>query len=246
MIELLWADSNKGIKHEVLVEANISLLIKTTETKALQYNGLNYYSHQWVAIEKVHILCVCQNIPFYPRTLREERGSSDGHFLLLFSSLFPHLQLFVPTRPKKAQVLFLPGRKKLKFCSYPAEKSSSFVPTRPKKAQVFFLPGWKKLKFCSYQAEKSSSFVPTRPKKAQVLFLPGRKNLKFCSYPAEKSLSFVPTQPRKAQVFVSLRYRKCREVGWRVGPSLSMRSCFLSEKVATFSLEYIGNCVIYR
>ena len=43
----------------------------------------------------------------------------------------------VPTRPKKAQVLFLPGRKKLKFCSYPAEKSSSFVPTWPRKAQVF-------------------------------------------------------------------------------------------------------------
>ena len=58
-------------------------------------------------------------------------------------------------------------------------------------------------------------FVPTRPKKAQVLFLPGRK-----------SSSFVPTRPKKAQVFVSLRYRKRCEVGRRVGPSLSMRSCF--------------------
>ena len=46
-----------------------------------------------------------------------------------------------------------------------------------------------------------------------------------CSYPAEKNSSFVPTRPRKAQVFVSLRYRKRREVGRRVGLSLSMRSC---------------------
>ena len=117
-------------------------------------------------------------IDFYPRALREEHGSSDGHFLLLFLLLF------------------------------------SFSFSTP-------------LTFCSYPAEKSSSFVPTRPKKAQVLFLPGRKKLKFCSYPAEKSSSFVPTRPRKAQVFVSLRYRKRCEVGRRVGPSLSMRSCFI-------------------
>ena len=120
---------------------------------------------------------------FYPRALREEHGSSDGKFLLLFFFLLFHTSKFV----------FLPGRKKLKFCSYPAKKSSRFV--------------------------------PTRPKKSQVLFLPGRKNLKFCSYPAKKSSSFFPTRPRKAQVFVSLRYRKRREVGRRVGPSLSMRSC---------------------
>ena len=78
-------------------------------------------------------------------------------------SLSSHLQLFVPTWPKKAQVLFLPGQKK-----------------------------------------------------AQVLFLPGRK----------KNSSFVPTRQRQAQVFVSLRYRKRHEGGRRVGPSLSMRSCF--------------------
>ena len=41
---------------------------------------------------------------------------------------------FVPTWPKKAQVLFLPGRKKLKFCSYPAEKSSSFFSLRYRNA----------------------------------------------------------------------------------------------------------------
>ena len=46
------------------------------------------------------------------------------------------------------RLLFLSGRKKLKFCSYPAEKSSIFfVPIRPKKAQVLFLPGQKRLKF---------------------------------------------------------------------------------------------------
>ena len=63
---------------------------------------------------------------------------------------------------------------------------------------------------------------------SKFVFLPGRKKLKFCSYPAEKSSSCVPTRPRKAQVFVSLRYRKRREVGRRVGLSLSMRSCLSS------------------
>ena len=61
--------------------------------------------------------------------------------LVPFPSLpFPSLRhIFVPTRPKKAQVLFLPSREKLKFfCSYPAAKSSSFVPTRPRKAQDLF------------------------------------------------------------------------------------------------------------
>ena len=44
---------------------------------------------------------------------------------------------FVPTRPKKAQVLFLPSREKLKFCSDPAKKNSYFVPAQPRKTQVF-------------------------------------------------------------------------------------------------------------
>ena len=105
---------------------------------------------------------------FYPRALREERGSSDGKFLLLLFFLLLFFLLFFFLLFHTSKFVFLPGQKKLKFCSYPAEKSSSFVPTRPKKAQVLFLPG-----------RKSSSFVPTRPKKAQVLFLPGREKLKF-------------------------------------------------------------------
>ena len=55
------------------------------------------------------------NCYFYPCPLRK-RGSTDGHFHHLFLFLFLHTSSF----------LFLPGRKKLKFCSYPTEKSSSF------------------------------------------------------------------------------------------------------------------------
>ena len=63
---------------------------------------------------------------FYPCTLWEERGSTDGLFLLF-------LLFFLPT----SKFLFLPGWKKLKFCSYPAEKKLKFCSYPAEKSSTF-------------------------------------------------------------------------------------------------------------
>ena len=62
-------------------------------------------------------------------------------------TVWGHKLIFSPF----SHILFLPGRKKLKFCSYPAEKSSSFVLTWPKKTHILFWLGPKKTQVFTYK-----------------------------------------------------------------------------------------------
>ena len=75
---------------------------------------------------------------FYPRPL-QERGSTDGHFLLLLLFLFFHT----------SSILFLPGRKKLMFLFLPGQKNLKFL----------FLPGQEKLKFLFLLGKENSGGV---------------------------------------------------------------------------------------
>ena len=86
---------------------------KQSKHEGVRYVGLDIFSSFWLYYPPFRCLVLWGL--FLPMPLAGA-WVNRWTFLLIFLFLFSHT----------SNLLFLPGRKKLKFCSYPAKKSSSF------------------------------------------------------------------------------------------------------------------------